>query len=148
MQSLFDARTRSLFLERFRRLRPDASPAWGRMSASQMLAHLSDQMRHALGDATCAPIRGPLRWPLLKPLVLYWLPWPRGRAKGPPEAFLTAPTTWARDLETFEQLVMRFAAQEARSSWPDHALFGSMSGRAWGIFCCRHFDYHLRQFRG
>jgi hypothetical protein len=116
------------------------------MTAPQMLAHLSDQMRHTLGDATAAPIHSPLRWPIIRHLALFWLPWPRGRAKGPPEAFLTKPTDWAADLRTFELLVERLAAQQDRTAWPEHALFGAMTGPGWGKFCHRHIDYHLRQF--
>jgi hypothetical protein len=116
------------------------------MSAGQMLAHLSDQMRHTLGDAHAAPRPGPLRWPVLKQAVMYWMPWPKGRVQGPPEAFLTRPTTWTADLEAFEALVQRFLAQEDRAEWPEHALFGHMTRQSWGWFCYRHFDYHLRQF--
>jgi hypothetical protein len=116
------------------------------MTAPQMLAHLSDQMRHTLGDAHAAPRPGPLRWPILKQLVIHWLPWPKGRVQGPPEAFLTQPTTWDVDLVTFEGLVQRFVQAEDRTDWPEHAFFGHMTYRCWGFFCYRHCDYHLQQF--
>lgn len=111
-----------------------------------MLAHLSDQMRHTLGDAPTAPRYGPLRWPIIKPLAMFWLPWPKGRVKGPREAFVTRPTSWDADLAAFELLVERFVSAESRTEWPDHALFGAMSWQTWGKFCHRHFDHHLRQF--
>jgi hypothetical protein len=111
-----------------------------------MLTHLSDQMRHTLGDARAAPRSGPLRWPVVRQLAMFWLPWPRGRAKGPPEAFLTGPTTWEADLAGFERLIARFVESEDQATWPEHALFGPMTRRSWGRFCHRHFDYHLRQF--
>jgi len=116
------------------------------MSAPQMLTHLSDQMRHTLGDARAAPRPGPLRWPILKQLVMYWLPWPKGHVRGLPEAFVTAPTTWSADLGTFETLIGRFVEAADRVRWPEHALFGAMTRRSWGYFCHRHFDCHLRQF--
>ena len=146
MPTLFDPGTRAQLLSRFRQLSPDAPARWGRMTAPRMLTHLSDQMRHTLGDAICAPIHGPLRWPVIRQLVLFWLPWPKGRGKGPPEAFLTQPTVWAADLQAFEILVERFVARSTRTSWPDHAIFCPMTGAGWGKFCYRHFDYHLRQF--
>lgn len=77
---------------------------------------------------------------------MFWVPWPRGRAKGPPEAFLTQPAAWADDLQALERLVERFAAAEGRTVWPEHALFGPMTGPMWARFSYRHFDYHLRQF--
>ncbi len=77
---------------------------------------------------------------------MFWLPWPHGRVQGPPEAFVTLPTTWTADLATFERLVDRFVQQEERHDWPEHAFFGPMTRRSWGAFCHRHFDYHLQQF--
>ena len=145
MRSLLDPVDRERILGRFRSLKPDAPARWGRMNAPRMLAHLSDQMRHALGDAPTAPIRGPLRLPIVKQLIMFWAPWPKGRIKGPPEAFVTLPTTWQADLATFEDLVARFVADE-RATWPDHAIFGTLSRQEWARFCHRHFDYHLRQF--
>jgi hypothetical protein len=116
------------------------------MNAGQMLAHLSDQLRHTLGDAIAAPRPGPLRWPIVRQLVMYWIPWPRGRTQGPPEAFVTKPTTWQADLRGFESLITRFVAEEERRVWPEHAFFGKMTRQSWGRYCYRHFDYHLRQF--
>jgi hypothetical protein len=138
--------TRARVLDRLHRLRRDAPAQWGTMSAPQMLAHLCDQMRHTLGDATAAPRPGPLRLPGVKQVVMYWLPWPKGKVKGPPEAFVTQPTTWEADVATFEQLLERFVAQSDRREWPEHAIFGRMTRGRWGRFCHRHFDHHLRQF--
>lgn len=63
------------------------------MNAPRMLAHLNDQMRHTLGDAHATPQLSPLGGPIIKPLALSWLPWPRGRGQGPPEAFVTTPSS-------------------------------------------------------
>jgi hypothetical protein len=146
LRSLLDSNDRELMLNRFRSLTPDSAARWGRMGAPQMLAHLSDQMRHTLGDAAAAPRNGPLRLPVVKQLVMYWLPWPKGRIKGPPEAFVSQPTTWGEDFASFLALVERFVELSERVAWPDHAIFGRMSRRSWGWFCHRHFDHHLRQF--
>ena len=148
MHSLLTPADREAILTRFRSLGPDVPRRWGRMSAAQMLTHLSDQMRHTLGDARARPRPGPLRWPMVKQAVMFWLPWPRGWVQGPPEAFVTRPTTWEADLAAFETLVQRFVDQDERQDWPEHAFFGHMTRQSWGCFCYRHFDYHLRQFDG
>ncbi len=116
------------------------------MTAPQMLAHLCDQMRHTLGDRPVAPRSGPRRLPLVKHLVIYLLPWPKGKIKGPEEAFVTPPGDWDEDLAMLEILVERFVKAGSRAEWPPHALFGRLSRRTWGRFCYRHFDHHLRQF--
>jgi hypothetical protein len=116
------------------------------MTPPQMIAHLSDQMRHALGDAVCQPKPGLLRNSLVRHLVIYWLPWPKGRIKGPPEAFVTQPTSWDADVKTLIGLVDRFVAGGPEGRWPEHALLGRMSGKDWGVFCHKHFNHHLSQF--
>jgi hypothetical protein len=146
MRSLLDPTDRQRLFDRFHTLGPDTPGRWGRMSASNMLAHLCDQMRHTVGDVPTRLRLGPLRIPGIRQALMYWLPWPHGLTRGPFEAFLTRPTTWAADLETFETLVRRFVEQEGRTDWPHHAFFGAMTRQSWGYFCHRHFDYHLRQF--
>lgn len=146
MPTLLDARDRALVISRIEGLAPDSPALWGRMSAPEMIAHLSDQMRIALGDLATAPQRGPLRLPLLKQLVMYWAPWPKGRIKGPPEAFTTRPATWQDDIALLKQLLERFVREPSRASCPDHPTFGRMTHESWGRFSHRHFDHHLRQF--
>lgn len=146
MRTMFDRATHAEILDRIRTLRPNADRRFGRMTAPQMVAHLTDQMRHALGDVSTKPHRGLLRNGLVRYLVIYWLPWPKGRITGPPEAFVTQPTTWDADIATMMELVDRFVARGPSGDWPEHAFFGRMTGKDWGVFCVKHFNHHLRQF--
>ncbi|HEY8223775.1 MAG TPA: hypothetical protein VIG25_00775 [Pyrinomonadaceae bacterium] len=143
---MFDKATKAELIERINHLRPNAARRWGRMTAPQMIVHLSDQMRQTLGDAVAAGRPGPLRNPLVRYLAIYWLPWPKGRIKGPPEAFVTKPTTWDADVATLIDLVNRFLERGPSGEWPDQALFGHMTGKSWGVFCHKHFNHHLTQF--
>jgi hypothetical protein len=143
---MFDDACRQTMLDRLGRLKPEASRRWGRMTAPQMIAHLSDQMRHALEDSPVAQRRGFLRWAPVRYLSIYVVPWPKGRIKGPSEAFLTQPTSWDADVTTLQELLRRFVALGPDRAWPPHALMGRMSGRDWGVFVHKHFDHHFRQF--
>ncbi len=116
------------------------------MTAPRMVAHLTDQLHHALGDSPTRPRPGLLRWAAVRWASIYLVPWPKGRIKGPPEAFTTQPTSWVADVEALEALLDRFVARSVAQPWPDHALFGRMSGADWGVFVHKHFDHHLRQF--
>jgi hypothetical protein len=144
--SLFDDSCRCVMLTRLRSLAPNSQRRWGRMSAPQMVAHLTDQMHHILGDSSVEARPGFLRWPPVRYASIYLLPWPKGRIKGPPEAFTTQPTSWEADVRQLELLLERFATRKGERDWLDHALFGHMSGRDWGVFVHKHFDHHLRQF--
>jgi hypothetical protein len=146
MRTFFNPDDRHEILGRLARLSPDAPARWGQMNAPRMVAHLSDQMRHALGDAPCTPVPGILRFPPIRYASIYLIPWPKGRIKGPPDAFLSRPAAWDSDVAALESLVERFATRGPREPWPPHALFGRMSGRDWGAFCFKHFNHHLSQF--
>jgi hypothetical protein len=143
---MFDPATHEEIVNRIRRLRPDAQRRFGRMAADQMVAHLTDQMRHTLGDAIAQPRPGVLRIGLVRHAVIYWLPWPKGHVKGPPDAFVTQPTHWDDDIRTLIGLLDRFVARDPAGEWPEHAFFGPMTGKDWGVFCHKHFNHHLSQF--
>lgn len=146
MPSMFDSTVRQELIRRIRSLTPETPRAWGRMTAPEMIAHLTDQMRHTLGDATAVPYNDFRRWPPVKYLAIYVVPWPKGRVIGPPEAFVTKPVEWSADVDALVALVERFAALDPNGKWAPHAIFGPMTGRDWGVFCHKHFDHHLRQF--
>ncbi len=144
--SFLDHATRREIVARLRRLTPDTPRRWGKMTAPRMIAHLTDQMTHTLGEVPVEPVPGPLRWPPVRYLLIYWVTWPKGRTHGPPEAYVTQPEEWAADLKRLVGLVDRFGASDPADEWPEHALFGAMTGADWGVFCWKHFDHHLRQF--
>ena len=146
MNSLLDPKSRQRLLNRVKSLRPEAPARWGQLTAPRMLAHLCDSLRQMLGKIEVASHSSPLRWPLLKPLVMYWLAWPKGRIKGPPEVFSTPVGSWDADQASFAALLDQFINAAARTAWPEHPLFGAMTYRSWGRFGYRHFHHHLRQF--
>jgi hypothetical protein len=143
---MFDPAVRARFQARIRSLRPDAERRWGRMTSSQMVCHLIDQLRIAFGELPARPMAGLLRYPPFKQLVIRALPWPKGRIQGPPEAFTTASSAWEKDLARLQHLLEEFGRREAQADWPQHPMFGRMSGRLWSQLTCRHFDHHLTQF--
>ena len=146
LHTIDDAKDRQRLFDRFGRLDPARAPIWGRMSAPRMLVHLCDQMRMPFNDDPSGPLPGPPRIPVLREAFLYFLPWPKGKVQGPPEAFLTEPGTWFGDLETLGALVDQFVNADALRPWSEHPNWGRLSRRQWGVFCYRHFDHHLTQF--
>src|ERR671934_1864019 len=104
MPSMFNAETRAEFQTRIRRLSPQSERKWGKRSAHQIVCHLSDQLRLALGLIPTTPIPGILRYTPIKELAIGPLPWPRG-AKSPPESWTTDPAEWNRDVTTLRLLL-------------------------------------------
>jgi hypothetical protein len=144
-RSLSNARARQALLDRLDKLTPDSAPLWGSMTAPQMLAHLADWMLMASGDLRPAPIKRLLRYPPIKQLAIYWLPFPRGVSTAP-ELKSRLPSAWSIERDAVRQRVESFETLSLRGSWPEHPVFGDMTSRAWGVFAWRHMDHHLRQF--
>lgn len=113
-----------------------------------MLAHVADQLRMALRDLDVSAPHGPYRFAPMRFLVVHAMPWPKGRAQGPEEAFTTDPGEWEADRQALLELVDRFATAEPNELAPLHPLFGPMTVRDWDVLSYRHLDHHLRQFDG
>jgi hypothetical protein len=145
MKTLWDTTARKELCERLGRLTPAAARRWGTMSAPQMVAHLNDAMRMAIGDMPVAPRNLPLRFTPIKQLVIYCLPFPKG-APTAPELVSRIPADWPTECATLLTLMDRFAQRDRGGPWPDHPAFGKLTSKAWGVLAYRHVDHHLKQF--
>jgi hypothetical protein len=144
-KTLSNASARRELLERLERLTPKATARWGIMTAPQMLAHLVDWMLMAKGELKAAPKNRPLRFPPLKQLVIYWLPFPKGVPTAP-ELISRKPLEWSIEHASMRKHVESFENLDPRSLWPIHPVFGKMTPRMWGVLGYRHTDHHFRQF--
>ncbi|MGH7656198.1 MAG: DUF1569 domain-containing protein [Gemmatimonadaceae bacterium] len=143
--TLFHAASRREIQQRLAKLAPDRTPRWGTLTAPRMVVHLADSMRMAFGELTVAPKKVPVRFPIIKQLAIYVLPWPHSTPTAP-ELLARAPAAWNGEVVTLSALVERFSTMSPRGKWQAHPAFGSMSGRAWGVLAYRHCDHHFRQF--
>jgi hypothetical protein len=144
--SLWDVGPRRELLQRLSQLEADAHPRWGRMNAVQMLTHVNDQFRMALGDLSTVPERLPIRHFPLNNLVAYVLPWPKSSPTAPELLARIDHSTWPVEVETFARLLRRFATRPADAPWPVHPAFGRLSRSGWALLGYRHTDHHFRQF--
>lgn len=69
MPTLADAPTRAALIARAEALTPQSTRIWGKLTAPQMLAHLSDGMRMTYGDL---PVASKDMW-LTKTALVKWL---------------------------------------------------------------------------
>ncbi len=144
--SLWDVGPRRELLERLSRLAADTPRQWGRMDAVQMLTHVNDQFRMALGDLSTVPERLPIRYFPLNNLGAYVLPWPKSSPTAPELLARIDHSTWPVEVDTFARLLRRFATRPADATWPIHPAFGRLSRRSWALLGYRHTDHHFRQF--
>ena len=150
MRTLENPRVLRELLDRLGRLRPDSVAQWGRMSAHQMICHLCDSARMAIGERDVSAATGLYQRTLLKWIALYApLPWPPGIVTRPEVdqvAGGTKPGQFAMDVEMLRVLTARLIEQEAGLAGRAHPIFGPLSRRAWMRWAFLHMDHHLRQF--
>lgn len=146
MGTIFDERERRRLIGRLRTIAPSAPPRWGTMSAHRMVCHLKDAVESGLHDSSEAIGKGVLaRFPV-KHLVIYLLPWPKGKLQSPASLFTTSPTEWSRDVAELESALARAAAKGPNAKWPASDVFGKLSGKEWGALLRTHVNHHLKQF--
>jgi hypothetical protein len=145
VKSFWDVETRAGILNRVHRLTPQATPAWGRMDARKMLAHITDAGKMALGEIETKPKNLPIRYWPLRDLLIYALPWPKG-APTAPELIRRSAEDWDAGIREFNAVVERLVAKAQTGSFLEHPAFGRMSTKMWGALIARHLDHHLTQF--
>jgi hypothetical protein len=150
MKTLAREQCKAEIVRRLRTLGPDSARRWGRMSAHQMVCHLSDSFRMMTGQTPVSDATGWLQRTLVKWIALYApLRWPPGiptRPEVDQQVAGTKPTDFAADIAELETLLDLITTRESPFESPAHPIFGRMSHAAWLRWAYLHMDHHLRQF--
>ena len=148
MKTLWNPRDRESLFDRLDRLGPDARPLWGRFTAPKMLAHVNDALRMSAGALPTTFKRTPLRFPVVKHLLVYVAPWPKGVPTARELLERGDAASWEAERKAFPAAVEALVKRDAKAPSPVHPAFGELSHRAWGRLAWRHVDHHFRQFGG
>ena len=150
MKSLAQPQYKSELIGRLEKLTPGNERRWGRMTASQMVCHVADACRMALGQKQVSDDSGIFKRTIIKWLALYApLQWRAGILTRPEidqQIAGTCPGDFASDITAVRTLLEAIADNGLRGTWPDHPVFGRMSSGQWLRWAYLHTDHHLRQF--
>jgi Protein of unknown function (DUF1569) len=149
MRTLKNLSERQAIALRLAELSPDDKARWGSMSVNQMVCHLDDSYKLALGEKTASPATG-----LVQRTVMKWgalnapVEWPRGfptrpemeQGKGG-----TVPVGFRQDLASLLSTLSRFC-DALPNPCLSHPIFGKMTTADWMRWGYLHADHHLRQF--
>lgn len=145
MKSFWELSAQEECQQRLQRLTAESRGQWGKMTIDQMLSHLSDACRMALGELATTNKSGPLQFRPLAKAVIYWLPWPKG-APTAPELLSRVPVSVEAEKQDLQLLLDRLVAKSQQQEWPAHPAFGALSNQDWGRLIYRHLDHHFKQF--
>ncbi len=142
--TVYDPARRDELARRLSALTFDRPPRWGRMTAPQMVTHLLEALRMPSGELHIAARPLPLK-PLVKFVMLYLLPFPKG-APTARELLARKPQTWEEDVQALRAAILALREPGPGARIGEHPIFGRMSAKDWGVLLYKHTDHHLRQF--
>jgi hypothetical protein len=150
MKTLLNLKDKEEIIARLHLVRPTSPRLWGKMSAHQMVCHLSDGFRMYMGLKSVSPASLPYPRRLVKWIAL-WVPiaWPKGFKTAPEldqQGAATPPVEFDNDMRELGTLVDRIARKPRDFEWQPHPQFGQMSDKEWMRLAYLHTDHHLRQF--
>lgn len=145
---LFDAAGVQAVVQRIAALTPQSRPLWGKMTVSEMLAHVNVayEMVYTTKHRRPNPI---MRWVLrtiVKQKVVGPAPYPHNTPTAP--AFRITDT---RDFETERERLLAYlqrVASEGRARFEgrESLSFGQLTANDWNVLFAKHLDHHLQQF--
>ncbi len=149
VKTLAHAADRQDILIRISNLSITDRPKWGRMTAGEMVCHLSDSYRVGLGEKTASAATGILHRTVLKWIALRVpIKWMKGYGTRPEleqGKGGSPPVDFNRDREFLASTLNRFCDDLPHTPDP-HPILGSMSRQEWWRWGYLHADHHLRQF--
>jgi hypothetical protein len=121
MKTLLNPADRDEILRRLSSLRADSQRHWGRMSAGQMICHLSDSFRSALGEKSVSSATTLYSRTVTKWIALRLNEWPHGvrtRPEVDQERGGTPPAEFGADVQQLKVLFDRFCDTQQFSDHP------------------------------
>jgi len=148
MKTLLNPKNKEEIVARLQSVRSSSPRFWGEMSAHQMICHLSDSFRAALGEKQISSSSTLFKRTIYKWAAL-WMPlqWPHGiktRPEMDQQQSGTQPVEFASDVDKLRTLFARFCGW--KGEFAPHAMLGQLSRIERMRHAYLHMDHHLRQF--
>ncbi len=145
MPTIWETNARADLVRRYDKLNNQSRPQWGKFTVGRMVKHCADAIRMATGDLAVKPKNGPFRNWLVRKLIIYVAPWPKG-APTAPELLPAGDPGLDVSRRELRAALDRLVAIGPDGPLAEHAAFGKLNGKDWGVLVYRHLDHHLTQF--
>jgi len=149
MADTIDGEVKISFAERLNRLTPETKRQWGKMDVTQMLTHMNDAFRIALGMKPAVDASNFFTHNITFPVAVYVLPfWPKGEATAielDQQKQGSKPRDFYTELEFLLKMMDVFNERESQKLKP-HPMFGKLNKTQWRDLLVKHLNHHLKQF--
>ena len=150
MKILSNSLDKEELCRRLQTVSADSRARWGKMTAHQMVCHVTDSYCGPMGEKPMGRVEG---WPfrkIAKWVALYVpLPWPKNLGTLPEmdqQLGGTRPTDFQADVNRLKEVLERFSTRPKDFPWRPHPIFDGMAPKDWMRWGYLHMDHHLRQF--
>lgn len=145
MASFFDPAVNAQLRERLDRIGPDTPRQWGTMNSAQMLRHMDEAFRMALGEVRMADQSNFLtRWS--KRFVIGPMPWSKNLPTAKGLRFQADAVEFHAARKALLESWDRMYRSPEDHAYGDHPLFGPMTRADYDKLMAKHTEHHLRQF--
>jgi len=148
MKNIFQPSVNTEVIDRINRLEPGLPAKWGKMNASQMLAHCNVSYEMVYDDIHPKPnffMKFILK-NLVKGKVMSEKPYPKSSPTAP-QFIITTEKDFAKEkARLIEYLNKTQALGEDYFDGKESHSFGKLNKSEWNILFYKHIDHHLAQF--
>jgi len=147
LSSIFNKTDADQFVRRIAHLTPISQHMWGTMTVSQMLAHIQQPIKVALGEIEPKQsFAGYLFGRLIKKRIINEKPFNK-ELPTDPSFVVKNERNFDSEKQYAIDLIQRLnvaATQQVQNR--KHPIFGKLSVEEWDVLTVKHLDHHLRQF--
>ncbi|MBX7240667.1 MAG: DUF1569 domain-containing protein [Bacteroidia bacterium] len=151
MKNFFNPDDRESLIKRIEALSPEAKPLWGKMNVNQMLCHLYDSAKVAMGEVRPKHIGNfitRMKW--FKKYILRKDTFPKAKVETAKEVNPmkdgTKPAGFEEDKKKLLEIMKVYSEKADSVPSPEHPILGVFSKEDWGRQMYIHTDHHLKQF--
>lgn len=151
MGNLFNNRDNSEIIIRVSKIEANVTPLWGTMTANEMLCHIADVLKDAIGMREVKSAVPGILKPFMKIILLSKKPFRKHLPalkiyKQGNSGLGTRPTNFEYDKAVFKDLVRKAGTQGENYALREHPAAGRLNRDQYGYLLWKHTDHHLRQF--
>jgi len=145
MKSLYQGTDVQEIRDRVQKIKAETKPLWGKMNATEMIVHLNQSFKMAMGKLKVEDKSSWLTRTLVKYLIVNTnlIKMPKNIQTAKELITIATPFEFAKAREEFLHLLDEITRNKEFAS---HPLFGKLSNDEWGRLGYKHVDHHLSQF--
>lgn len=146
LPKIFDPSTNTTLVQRINAITSDSQRLWGKMSAGQVLKHMTIPYNDIIDDQHRTPRMRLLGKLFFKSIMTGERPYKKNSPTAKQFIITDEPEINAAKKELIEKMQEVHAREAGYFEGKPHAFLGNLTATEWSNMLYKHLDHHLRQF--